>query len=80
MQNDRDSEKERERAYACVYVTKEIKKACWTYIEFKAKIYMYTYRKCQQHLSSLSAVETNREYLIRKKRGTWNKQLKCMTI
>lgn len=35
---------------------------------FKTKIYThkYTYHKCLQHLSSSSAVETNREYLIRK--------------
>lgn len=37
------------------------------HFDLSRKMYTHTYHKCQQHLSSSSAVETNREYLIRMK-------------
>lgn len=46
---------------------KQQRQVVWTYFRFKMKMYTRTYHKCQQHLSSSSAFETNREYLIKKK-------------
>lgn len=55
------------RTDQCECIRKEGKWSEPTF-RFKTKMYTHTYHKCQLHLSSSSAVETNREYLIRKKK------------